>query len=60
MWYQILPHFCQMKFELKKRDEDELITELSVYDIVPGSAPGCRTGNGEKLSITHAEPVQAI
>ena len=27
---------------------------------VPGSAPGCRTGNGEKLSSTQAEPVQAI
>ena len=27
---------------------------------LPGSAPGCRTGNGEKLSSTQAEPVQAI
>ena len=27
---------------------------------LPGWAPGCRTGNGEKLSITQAEPVQAI
>ena len=27
---------------------------------LPGSAPGCRTGNGEKLSRTQAEPVQAI
>ena len=27
---------------------------------VPGSAPGCRTGNREKLSSTQAEPVQAI
>ena len=26
----------------------------------PGSAPGCRNGNGEKLSITQAVPVQAI
>ena len=27
---------------------------------IPGSAPGCRTGNREKLSSTQAEPVQAI
>ena len=27
---------------------------------IPGWAQGCRTGNGEKLSITQAEPVQAI
>ena len=26
---------------------------------VPGSAPGCRAGNGEKLSSTQAEPGQA-
>ena len=27
---------------------------------LPGSAPGCRTGNRAKLSSTQAEPVQAI
>ena len=30
------------------------------FSNVPGSAPGCRTGNREKLSSTQAEPVQAI
>ena len=43
-----------------------LIYEIIVLDNffcgygVPGSAPGCRTGNREKLSSTQAEPVQAI
>ena len=31
---------------------------LSIY--IPGSAPGCRTGNGEKLSSTQAEQSQDI
>ena len=33
---------------------------ISTKKGVPGSAPGCRPGNREKLSSTQAEPVQAI
>ena len=35
-----------------------IMLEITFY--IPGSAPGCRTGNREKLSSTQAEPVQAI
>ena len=31
-----------------------------ISNLVPGSAPGCRSGNAEKLSSTQAESGQAI
>ena len=36
------------------------VHEYKVFWHVPGSAPGCRSGNGEKLSSTQAESGQAI
>ena len=36
------------------------LTQVQMGHPVPGSAPGCRTGNREKLSSTQAEPGLAI
>ena len=35
-------------------------TQMVLVSHVPGSAPGCCSGNGEKLSSTQAESGQAI
>ena len=33
---------------------------MATYDQIQGDMTGCRTGNGEKLSSSQAEPGQAI
>ena len=40
--------------------QDPRKSDHNLHIIIPGSAPGCRTGNREKLSSTQAEPFQAI
>ena len=42
------------------REHDRAPANRMFRDLVPWSSPGCRTGNGEKLSSSQAEPGQAI
>ena len=49
-----------LKRATQRLQEACLLRSEQYFPTLPGSAPGCRTGNGEKLSRTQAEPVQAI
>ena len=44
---------------LKQKGHAFRVFPITNQDI-QGDLIGCRTGNGEKLSSSHAEPVQAI